>query len=172
MCYYKSMEINTVITDVTREGFQVEYRESDPGRGSSDRSLHSAHGFCFYDGQMVLVRHPTRGWMPPGGGIEAGEDHKQAIVREVKEETNMKVVHQELIGYVDVWRSDKVLRMVRSFCAVIPEGPFCPNPQEEITEIKLIDPGDYRSYFDWGEIGARMMKRALELQAKYQNSRK
>jgi len=36
-----------------------------------------------------------------------------------------------------------------------------------VTEIKLIDPKDYKQYFDWGEIGERIIERALELLSKY-----
>jgi len=27
--------------------------------------------------------------------------------------------------------------------------------------LKLIDPADYKEYFDWGEVGERIMERAL-----------
>ena len=31
--------------------------------------------------------------------------------------------------------------------------------------IKLIDPKDYKQYFDWGAVGERVMARALEMYA-------
>ena len=36
------------------------------------------------------------------------------------------------------------------------------DPDDDITEIKLIDPKDYKQYFDWGENGDRIMKKAIE----------
>ena len=32
-----------------------------------------------------------------------------------------------------------------------------------MTEVIECDPDDYKRYFDWGEIGERIMERALEL---------
>jgi hypothetical protein len=34
-------------------------------------------------------------------------------------------------------------------------------------EIKLIDPKDFKQYFDWEKIGERLMERALEMLNKY-----
>src|SRR3990167_10027076 len=100
-------------------------------------------------------------WTPPGGGIEKGETYVEALIREVKEETNMKVLHQELIGFIDVYETDRTIRQTRSFCVVEPYGDFVSDPDDgEITEIKLIDPKDYKKYFDWGAIGDRIVERA------------
>ena len=114
--------------------------------------------------------HPKDGWILPGGGIEPGETPAEAIVREVKEESNMKVLYEECIGYQDAWDATnpegQVGRDARYFCIVEPYGDFISDPDGDITEIKLIDPKDYKQYFDWGEVGERMMKRALEIKSK------
>ncbi len=47
-----------------------------------------------------------------------------------------------------------------------PSGDFKEDPDGEITEIKLINPKDYKQYFDWGEIGDHLIKRALEIKEK------
>ena len=36
------------------------------------------------------------------------------------------------------------------------------DPDGDITELKLIDPADYKKYFDWGKIGDHIMQRALD----------
>jgi len=51
----------------------------------------------------------------------------------------------------------------RSVCIVEPFGPFTNDPDGDITKIELIDPANYKKYFDWGEIGDHIMQRALEL---------
>lgn len=55
-----------------------------------------ANGIVFKDDKLVLVqiKSPTRDspfWMPPGGGVLFGEPLKEAVKREVKEETNLDV---------------------------------------------------------------------------------
>lgn len=46
------------------------------------------------EGKVVLIHRKKRGheyWVFPGGGVEKGEGHEEAIVREVKEETSLDV---------------------------------------------------------------------------------
>lgn len=84
-------------------------------------------------------------------------------MREVKEEANMKVVHHELIGYQDFYMKKHTLRHVHSFCIVEQYGDFESDPDNDITEIKLIDPKDFQEYINWGEVGDHLMKRAVEM---------
>lgn len=162
------MEIKSKLTNRLGQIFNVVYSEDDPTINLEGKILHGVHAFCFYGDKMVLVNHPKSGWMPPGGGIEIGETYEQAVVREVKEETNMKVIHQVLIGFQDVYEPDRIVRQTRSFCIVEPHGEFISDPDGEIMEIKLIEPTEYKKYFNWGEIGDRIMNKALELKNNYQ----
>ena len=77
----------------------------------------------------------------------------------------MKVLHQECIGYQDgeATGENKIGRQFRMFCIVEPYGDFEKDPDGDIFEVKLIDPKDYREYIKWGEIGDRLMERALEM---------
>ena len=54
---------------------------------------------------------------------------------------------------------------LRYACIVQPFGSFVSDPDGGITEIKLIDPKDYTKYFNWGNIGERLVRRAIELLA-------
>ncbi len=143
------------------------YEDADPMQNLDGKVLQGVHTYCFYGDKMVLIKHPKSGWMPPGGHIEDGETIEEAVIREVKEETNMKVLYQELIGFQDVSEPDRIVRQTRSFCIVEPYGDFVSDPDGEITEIKLIDPKDYKQYFDWVEIGDRIMERAMEMRKNY-----
>ncbi|MDB5266584.1 MAG: hypothetical protein JWN89_399 [Parcubacteria group bacterium] len=160
------MEIKSI--HVNRLGQEVEiiYKESDPLFDMEGKLLQGVHAFCFYGDKMVVVHHPKSGWMPPGGGIEPGETYEEAVIREVREETNMRVLSQSLIGFQDVYEPGRIIRQTRSVCIVEPYGDFVKDPDNEIEEIKLIDPKEYKQYFDWGKRGERIMERALELRGK------
>ena len=57
------------------------------------------------DGKILLEKRkgePGRGkWTIPGGLVELGEDTEQTVIREVREETNLKVEEPRLIDVVD-----------------------------------------------------------------------
>jgi 8-oxo-dGTP diphosphatase len=55
------------------------------------------------DGEILLVRHPKRGWEVPGGALELGEDGVDALVREVEEEAGYTVAVNGFVGmYFDL----------------------------------------------------------------------
>ena len=157
-------EIKSTLTNRSGQVLDVIYHEDDPLKNLDGKVLQGVHAYCFCNDKLVIVyAEAKKYWTPPGGGIELGETYEQAIVREVKEETNMKVISQKLIGYQDIYENDRVVRQTRSVCIVEPISEFKSDPDDDITEIKLINPSDYKKYFDWGVIGDRIMEQALEI---------
>ncbi|MFA6405446.1 MAG: NUDIX hydrolase [Candidatus Paceibacterota bacterium] len=163
------MEIKSQLTNRSGQKLDIIYYEGvDPNKNLEGKILSGVHGFCFYNGKLVIVYAENKKyWTPPGGAIEPGETYEQAVIREVLEETNMKVLHQELIGYQDIYEPNRTIRQTRSFCIVEPYGEFTGDPDGDITEIKLIDPKDLKQYIDWKEIGDRILERAVEMFKKY-----
>jgi ADP-ribose pyrophosphatase YjhB (NUDIX family) len=158
------MQIESSLTNRSGQVLKTFYSESDPLVGLEGKVLQGVHAFCFCRGKLVVVWTPTKNyWTPAGGGIEPGETYEDAVAREVKEETNMRVVSQKFIGFQDVYEPQRIVRQTRSFCIVEPYGDFVSDPDGDVTEIKLIDPKDYKKYFDWGKIGERVMQVATAL---------
>jgi len=161
------MEIKTRIKIRSGE-FDAVYRDLDPLKDLGDTSLQGVHAFCFCGDKLVLVYAPEKKyWSVPGGGIEKGETWEEAVVREIKEETNMKVLHHELLGYQDVYEPTSTRRQTRSFCIVEPYGEFVSDPDGDVTEIKLVEPAELKQYMDWGVIGDHLLEKVLELKQKY-----
>lgn len=144
--------------------YKVVYNDGVPD--TEPNMLDGVNSYCFYNNKLVIVSHgKDNNWTPPGGATEKGETYTEAAIREIKEESNMKVLHIECIGYQDVElpESKKIVRQFRMFCIVEPYGDFESDPDGDILEIKLINPEDYKQYIKWGEIGDHLMTRALEM---------
>lgn len=68
--------------------------------GQSDR-VTSVHGYCFFEGKVVLVHVEGRGFNVPGGHMEADETPEDTLHREAYEEAYVKGdVHY--IGAIEV----------------------------------------------------------------------
>ncbi|MBI1926502.1 NUDIX domain-containing protein [Candidatus Poribacteria bacterium] len=50
------------------------------------------------EGKLLLVRTPRRGWEPPGGQVENGEDLLAALKREIWEESGIVVKGGKLVA--------------------------------------------------------------------------
>ncbi len=160
------MEIKTQYS-IDNKIFDAHYVEDDPEKNLKGIVLHGVHCLCFYGDKMVIVKNGKGKWTPPGGAIESGESYLQASERETKEESNMKVLYQEYIGYQDVTWPENAVRQARTFAVVEPYGDFVSDPDGDIVEIKLIDPKEFNDYCGWGVIGERLVERAIELNNKY-----
>ncbi len=144
--------------------YKLVWRDCDSFEEIKDKKLQQSYGVCFYKNKLVIGGNGNNKWGLIGGHIENGETPEETLIREVQEESNMRVIKQIPIGYQEVINPDGAIDyQLRSFCLVEPIGQFVSDPAGSVTEIKLIDPKDYKKYFDWGKIGDRIMKRAMEI---------
>lgn len=142
----------------------VVYEDAEAIQDLGVRTIKAVHTYCFYRGKLVVVwAEDKQYWTLPGGGIEEGETIEEAVIREVEEESNMKVLKQVLLGVQDIFEGENIVSQTRSLCIVEPHGPFISDPDGDITEIKLVDPSDLKQYVDWGEIGDHLLERALKM---------
>ncbi len=70
------------------------------------RPIFGVGAIVFQDEMVLLVKRglpPGKGdWSLPGGAVELGESAKEALVREVREETGLEVVPEKLVSLVDI----------------------------------------------------------------------
>jgi 8-oxo-dGTP diphosphatase len=75
------------------------------------------------DDRMLLVQRgnePGRGkWSVPGGRVEPGEQLRQAVVREVREETGLAVIVGDLAGWVERISDDHHLVILDFFAGPV-----------------------------------------------------
>jgi len=146
--------------------YKLKYANADTFDDLPKRKCRQAYGVCFYNDKLVVgFDGKKRIWTLIGGTIETGETFEQTLAREVQEESNMKVLKSVPIGYQEVTdlENNKIIYQLRYCCIVKPFGPFISDPSMSVTKIKLINPLDYKKYFDWGKIGDCIIDRAIEL---------
>lgn len=86
------------------------------------------------EGNVLLIRHPRRGWELPGGAVERGEDPRQALVREVEEEARVHAQAGELVGVYFDLDDETVVLLFR-----------CASPGVQA-------PGAESDWFSWDEV--------------------
>lgn len=84
------MELLSTLTNHKGQLLDVVYRDANSELDFADKAISGVHAYCFCNDKLVVVYSDSKGyWTPPGGGVESGESAREAVVREVKEETNM-----------------------------------------------------------------------------------
>jgi len=121
---------------------------SDP-RSYPDMPILAVSAVVWRAGRFVVVRRarpPAQGvFTLPGGGVEAGETLKQAVERELREETGLVIEPIDLAGHREVIMRDAEGRVARhfvilAFAALWREGELSLN--EELAEARWIDAGE------------------------------
>lgn len=90
------MEIKTTYKDRSGSPLPLVYRDVNSEDELEGKSIQSVHAFCFCGDKFLVVYSAKKDtWTPPGGGVEVGESISRAVLREVKEESNMRGVHKD-----------------------------------------------------------------------------
>jgi 8-oxo-dGTP diphosphatase len=162
------MKITKAIIETNGKVYKLRYSEHDSFDHLPYEQCRQVYGVCFHGDKMLVVYSTSDGegdmWILPGGTKEEGETYERTLIREVQEETNMRVLKYLPVGVQKVINPDKSVDYQLRFAALVePIGEFQSDPDGDIQKIELIDPANYKSYFDWGEIGDRIIARALKL---------
>ncbi len=134
-----------------------------------ERPVVGVGGVVVRDGAVLLVqraREPLEGqWTIPGGGVEVGETLKEAVARELKEETGLEV---------------RVLELVDAFERIVPDDTgrarfhyvlldyLCEplggelRASSDVRDVAWVRPEDFSRY-QLNEKGAAVCEKALAL---------
>ncbi|HXR49662.1 MAG TPA: NUDIX domain-containing protein [Verrucomicrobiae bacterium] len=147
--------------------FRLEYRDCDSFDELPRELITQVYGVCFLGDQLLIVHNGKKDtWGFAGGTTEPGETIEQTLVREVREESNMRVISWQPIGYQIVTSPNGVVQyQLRVYCQIEKLGEFEGDPGGVVDKIELVSPNRVKRYFDWHEIGDRIVERALEIHA-------
>jgi ADP-ribose pyrophosphatase YjhB (NUDIX family) len=120
------------------------------------------------DGKILLhKRSDFDVWAFPIGGAEEGESAEQCIIREVLEETELKIIDYEAIGFASDPRFETVAYpngdITQNFCLILYSGTWtgelsCENEETndlrffELSELPLMPENEKRTaekYVEW-----------------------
>ena len=89
------------------------------GRSYPTRPYLAVSAAIIRDGKVLIVRRarpPASGiFTLPGGGVEAGETLREAVIREVREETGLAIEPIGLAGHREVIARDRDGKVERHF---------------------------------------------------------
>ncbi|WP_035393684.1 NUDIX domain-containing protein [Shouchella miscanthi] len=130
----------------------------------------SAHGFCFYQNQVMLVYLKKRGWDLPGGHVEKGETPKAAFQRECFEEGYVsgdctllgciKVNHEKNSAWNETSPYPKIGYQAFYRMNVSTLHPF--SGHFEATKRTFVDPNQYGGWHHgWHRVYASALTEAL-----------
>ena len=160
------MKITSHYASYSGTDYIFDYEDVDSFELLKDQKCTQCYAVCFYEDKMVIVHNAEKDhWGLIGGSIEDSETFEQTLKREIQEESNMEMISCLPVGYQKVTdsRDGSYFFQLRYVCTAKPLGPFISDPAGSIDKIELISPADYKKYFDWGEIGERIINRAQEL---------
>jgi 8-oxo-dGTP diphosphatase len=89
-------------------------------------------------GRLLLVEHPRRGWEPPGGQVEEGEELIDAVRREVEEESGIVVEPGPLVAIYSAVCEPAMLLI--AFAARAIGG--APRTSTESVAVEWVEPAD------------------------------
>lgn len=140
----------------------------DP-RAYPDRPFLAVSAAIIHDGR-VLVTQRARGpgigiWSMPGGVVEAGETLTEALIREIKEETDLTIEPVTLAGHREVVVRDRDGRALRHFVILCFASRWIagePKLNEELSDarwLKLEELGTLKTTEGLAEIVAAAFER-------------
>lgn len=114
-------------------------------------------GAVIHKGNKVLIGkkdpnkpHPARGqWVFPAGYVEERENPFETIVREIKEETGLKVRVNGVVDFVSMWNIWKDKNMLAWYTFIYFDCPYVsgtPKASDDLFDLKWVKAKDLNKY--------------------------
>lgn len=112
-----------------------------------DQMQVAARALIVDDQKLLLVGHSPDYWYTPGGRLEVGESLSDCIIREVFEETGLKVKVGSLVHVFEFYDLSEGSHKVECYFLALVEGGFLSSDWKDVGgEVK------YRHFFTLDEI--------------------
>jgi ADP-ribose pyrophosphatase YjhB (NUDIX family) len=125
---------------------------TDP-RAYPDRPILAVSAAIIREDRVLLTqraRGPANGiWTMPGGVVEAGETLSEALIREIDEETKIKIEPLALAGHREVMVRDTAGRVERHFVIMCFASRWIagePQLNEELADARWVSLSDLTNY--------------------------
>ena len=106
------------------------------------KQVNVVYAFIYDEEQkkVLMVNNVGTGWSLPGGAVENDETLEQAVIREVKEETNLIIEVKEVVAVNEALFEEKGHHTIFiTFKAKVIEGEIKIIDKEEIIEIEWVE---------------------------------
>ncbi len=119
------------------------------------------------EGDVVLFRHLNGYNSLPGGTVDPGESHEDALKREVYEESACQVIDFGLIGYIKDTQvaTGKVTYQLRYWATVELVDEPVQDPDGKALERLVVHPSEMVEKLGWGEKGQVLLDLAQAARA-------
>ncbi|MDQ0160659.1 NUDIX hydrolase [Alkalibacillus salilacus] len=101
-----------------------------------------AYAFIYKEDEnnILMVNNKGGSWSLPGGAVEQGETLEEAVIREVKEETNLTIEVGEIIAVNEaMFKENGHHALFITFKAKVIEGEISIIDKDEISEIEWVN---------------------------------
>jgi len=153
--------------------WNFEYFDCDDFSTLEKEKCTQCYAVCFVmdeNDKIIIVHNGKKDtWGLIGGTIEKGEDFENTLKRELHEEGNIEVINFLPIGYQKASGEDlnNFTYQLRYAVKSKKYGEFEKDlGGGSVDKVKFIELEEIKDYFNWREVGDRIIERAKELKPK------
>ena len=115
---------------------------------SSLKPITQVYGVCFNNkGNILIIRSPNGDWNIPGGTPENNEIPEQTLKRELKEEADVTISKNAMIGYYEVVSDKPTIYQLRFAALLDKKKPRTIDPDSgAVKKRKFVPPNEFFKY--------------------------